>query len=593
MNTKIGKLYQELIAAGEAPEWLTLEGFKMLFGSSMLEGETPRGMWRRVSKASAERLGKPEYEDKFFDLFWKNWLGAATPILSNLGTERGLPISCYSGYVPDSIDGIMSSAHELAMLSKNGGGVGLHLQDIRERGSIIGNQNGVTDGVVPFIKIFDSVAHGVAQGGIRRGAVAVYLPIEHGDFYEFLRVRKPQGDVNRQCLNVHHAVTIGNDFMEKVVSTDGEERKRWQELIRTRFEEGEPYIMFRDTVNDHRPEAYVKNNLYVNGSNLCSEITLYTDEEHTFVCCLSSLNLARWDEWKDTDAVYYATWFLDGVMQEFIDRAKHIPGLEKAVRFSEKSRALGLGAMGFHTYLQKNMIPMDSFEAYNTNNLMFKRIKEETRRASKDLAAEYGEPEWCKGTGMRNTHLTAIAPTATNSIVSGNLSAGIDPIVANAYVQKTSKGSFEIRNPQLKKILAKYDKDNLKTWMSITKEKGSVQHLDFLSEEEKAVFLTARELNMFTLIKLAAARQKHLDQTQSLNLFFPAHSSGRYINQVHLEAWKQGVQTLYYCRGESKLKGDSGLREHDRREIGITQDGGSSEPASYSREMSECTMCEG
>lgn len=563
----------QLIESGEAPEWLTIEGFRTLSGGYLLEGETPKDMWRRAARASAKRLKKPELEEKFFELLWKNWLCAATPVASNMGSDRGLPISCFSNHYSDSIDGIMSGIYEVAMLSKYGGGIGGYWGDIRPRGSKI-TGNGETDGIIPFLKILDSTTVGVSQGGVRRGATAAYLPVEHGDFREFLNMRRPQGDINRQCLNLHHGVTVSDEFMEKVVSGDQESRELWGRILRTRIETGEPYIMFRDTINKNRPESYVKNGLEVSTSNLCSEITLYTDEDHTFVCCLSSMNLARWDEWKDTDAVYYATWFLDGVMQEFIDKAKHIPGFEKAVRFSEKSRALGLGALGFHTYLQSQGWSFDSVDAYMFNNLAFKRINDESERASRDLATEYGEPEWCKGTGLRNTHRTAVAPTASNSIISGNVSPGIEPIAANAYMHKTSKGVFLQRNRELERLLDELGKNTQEVWRSIVSAEGSVQHLPFLTDEQKSVFLTAREINQFAIIRLAAARQKHLEQSQSLNVFFPSNASPKYINEVHLEAWKSGVQTLYYCRSSSAIKADSGTGE-------------------YIRHMSECAMCEG
>ena len=558
---------------GNAPDWLTDHGLKTLQAGYLLPDETPKGMWQRISSAAAERLQKPEMTERFFDLFWKNWLCPATPVATNMGTKRGLPISCFSAYIPDSVDGIMTSMHEIAMLSKHGGGIGSYYGALRPRGSKI-KGNGKTDGIVPFLKILDSTISGISQGGVRRGAAAAYLPIEHGDYDEFVNIRKPHGDVNRQCLNLHHGVTVGDEFMEKVIKGDKKSREKWRELLKTRMETGEPYIMFRDSVNRHRPECYKQNGLEVSTSQLCSEIVLFNDELHTFVCCLSSMNLARWDEWKDTDAIQVATWFLDGVMTEFIDRAKQIPGFENAVRFSEKSRALGLGVLGWHSLLQSKMFSMDSFDAYMLNNVIFKKLREEAEKATADLAAEYGEPEWCKGFNRRNTHLLACAPTASNSIISGDQSAGIEPYAANAFSHKTAKGTFLQKNRFLEKLLEDKEMNTIEVWRSIITNEGSVQQLDFLSEEEKAVFLTAREMNMFTLIKLAGARQKWLDQTQSLNLFFPANASADYLNKVHLEAWKSGVQTLYYCRASSVLKGDSGTRE-------------------YKRESSECTMCEG
>lgn len=563
---------KELQDIGEAPAWLEAAGYSTLTKGYLLDEETPKGMYERISKASADRLGHPEYATKFFELFWENWLCPATPVCTNMGTTRGLPISCFSMAIEDSIQGIMDSAHELAMLTKHGGGVGTYWGDIRPRGSKIG-ENGISEGIVPFLKIFDSTTVGISQGSTRRGASVAYLPIEHGDFDEFINIRRPQGDVNRQCMNINHAVTIGDDFMQQVVDGDPDARRKWREVLKSRFETGEPYIMFKDTVNRDRPECYKGNDLHVSTSNLCSEISLFTDKDHTFVCCLSSMNLARWDEWKNTDAVYWAIHFLDGVMTEFIARAKTIPGFERAVRFSEKSRALGLGVLGWHSYLQNRMIAMDSMDAYLENRIIFKHMREESYRASGDLAKEYGEPEWCRGYGMRNTHTCAIAPTASNSVISGNVSPGIEPLAANAYAHKTAKGTFLQKNRKLMEVLECYKQNTDEVWKSIVQNEGSVQHLDFLGENEKAVFLTAREINQFVLVKLAAARQEFIDQTQSVNLFFPANTDPGYFNQVHLEAWRSGMHTLYYTRTTSVLKGDAG--------------------ASYKRDAGECSMCEG
>ncbi len=723
---------KELQDQGEAPTWLEDAGYSTLTKGYLLDEETPKGMYERISKASADRLGHPEYATKFFELFWKNWLCPATPVCTNMGTTRGLPISCFSMAIEDSIQGIMDSAHELAMLTKHGGGVGTYWGDVRPRGSKIG-ENGISEGIVPFLKIFDSTTVGISQGSTRRGASVAYLPIEHGDFDEFINIRRPQGDVNRQCMNINHAVTIGDDFMQQVVDGDPDARRKWREVLKSRFETGEPYIMFRDAVNRDRPECYKGNDLHVQTSNLClqgdtevvvhgplefiagnpsskityrkirdlvhapvtiydgkgwiivqfkqtsdsqalvevcttvagkiqctpyhrfvlsdgsyveaqnlepgmflrehnfgyqdddwgglpgtakyrehtpcavvsvhtlnrsepvfcctvpttgqfalscgimsgncSEISLFTDKDHTFVCCLSSMNLARWDEWKDTDAVYWAIHFLDGVMTEFIARAKNIPGFERAVRFSEKSRALGLGVLGWHSYLQNRMVAMDSMEAYLENRIIFKHMREESYRASGDLAKEYGEPEWCRGYGMRNTHTMAIAPTASNSVISGNVSPGIEPLAANAYAHKTAKGTFLQKNRKLMEVLEGYKQNTDEVWKSIVQNEGSVQHLTFLDENEKAVFLTAREINQFVIVKLAAARQSFIDQTQSVNLFFPANTDPGYFNQVHLEAWRSGMHTLYYTRTTSVLKGDAG--------------------ASYKRDAGECSMCEG
>lgn len=564
---------ETLKAEGEAPEWMTIEGYTTLSRGYLLDEETPRGMYRRVASSASRTLSRPDLEEKFFQLFWKNWLCLASPIAANLGTTRGLPISCYGMTIPDSVDGIMSSMHEIGMLSKNGGGIGTYWGRVRPRGSAIAG-NGNSDGIIPFLKIQDSVTVGISQGGTRRGASSAYLEVEHGDFDEFIDMRRPQGDMNRQCLNIHHALSCGDDFMGKVVSGDTEARRRWTKILKSRFETGEPYLFFRDNVARSRPDCYKSLGLDVLTSQLCSEIMLHTDEEHTFVCCLSSMNVVRFDEWKDTDAVRLAIWFLDAVMEEFIQKTAGLRGFERAQLFSLKSRALGLGVLGLHTLFQSKGFAFDSMEAFLLNGTIFKHMRAHAEVATKELAEAYGEPEWCKGHGRRNTHVMAVAPTVSNSLISGNVSAGIEPWAANAFAQKSAKGTFMQKNRILEGILDSRLANTSETWKSIVNNEGSVQHLDCLSAAEKTVFLTAREINQYALVRLAAARQRWIDQGQSLNLFFPANTDPKYLNGVHVEAWKEGLLTLYYCRTGSVLRGDSGSR-------------------SYSRSAAECTMCEG
>jgi ribonucleoside-diphosphate reductase alpha chain len=556
--------------------WITEEGKKTLEGGYLLPNETQLEMYDRVSISVAKYLGKPELADKFYDLMVRNILCPASPVLSNTGTNRGLPISCYSIHTADSVDSIFTKQHELAMLSKNGGGVGIYLGDVRGRGASISG-NGYSDGIVSWAKCFDTVTGAINQGSTRRGASALYLPIEHSDIEEFLRIRRPNQDVNRYCGNIHQAVSISDDFMKKVESGDSHARELFREVLKTRFETGEPYIFFKDNVNRSRPLAYKNNNLEVVTSNLCSEILLYTDPEHTFVCCLSSLNLANWDEFQPDD-IYYSTVFLDGVLNEFIDKAKSKPGFAPAIRSAEKGRALGLGVLGWHTLLQKKMIPIESFQAMQLNAKIFKTIKEESHRASQDLAKEFGEPEWCKGTGMRNTHTTAIAPTVSNSIISGGVSAGIEPIAANAFSKKTAKGVFIEYNKQLKSLLESKGKNTIEVWRSITNNNGSVQHLDFLDSNEKRVFKTAREIDQGVLIQQAAQRQQFVDQGQSLNLFFNANLDPKEFYKLHLEAWKLGINTLYYTRTSSILKADISSRSVENE---------------VKKEPETCLACEG
>jgi ribonucleoside-diphosphate reductase alpha chain len=553
------KTLEELKQEGSAPLWMEGSGYKTLSAGYLLPGETPKDMWRRVSDGSATRLNKPELADKFFDLFWKGWLCGATPVLSNMNTSRGLPISCFSLQVGDNTDNILMKAHELAMLSKYGGGVGIYMGDVRPAGSTI-STGGTTDGVVPFIKIYDSVVTGISQGNVRRGAAAVYLPIEHGDAEAFLRIRRPEGDPNRQCLNMHHGVTIKDDFMKAALSGDAKAVKMLSELYKSRIETGEPYVFFHDNVQKNIPQLYRDRQLPVLTSNICSEILLPTDPEHTFVCCLSSMNLAKWEEWKDTDAVYLATWFLEGVLTEFIDKAKNINGFGSAVRFAQKSRAIGLGVLGFHTLLQSEMTALHSFRAKILNKAIFKHINTATHKASQDMAKEYGEPEWCVGYGVRHSSRIALAPTASNSIISGNVSAGIEPINSNAFTKGSAKGIFLEFNPLLKKLLIDKEQDTEQVWKTVVANNGSVSHLDFLSKEEKEVFRTAFEIDQRVLIDLAADRQPFICQGQSLNLFFSADVDPQYFHEVHVQAWEKGLNTLYYVRSNSVLKADLSSR---------------------------------
>lgn len=560
----------------QAPEWLTEEGFQVMRGGYLLEGETPDAAYRRIARTAANQLKKEGYgkttqlENSFYEAISKNWLCPSTPVFANSGTERGLPISCFGSYTPDRLTGIMDTVKEVAVMSKFGGGTSAYLGSLRAAGSPVLGTGGFSSGVTAWLKILDSMIVSVSQGGVRRGAFAAYLPIEHKDAHDFLRVRRPEGDPNRQCLNIHHGMSIGDEFMQKVIDGSKAERKLWLDLLKTRSETGEPYIFFRDTAQRGDPDWYKKNGWSVKNSNLCTEIFLNTDEERSFVCCLSSLNLARWDEWKDTDLPYISTLFLDAVMSEFIEKAKDKEGMERAVKFATESRALGLGVLGWHTLLQESGLPFDSFQSMQLNAEIFKKIRDGAELATKDLAIKLGEPSLMAGTGRRNSHLIAVAPTASNSIISGNVSPGIEPIAANAYVKKTAKGSFVQYNPTLKSLLSSKGFDTEDVWKTIVKNEGSVQSLSFLNKEEKEIFLTAREINQYSIIKQASQRQKWIDQGQSVNLFFASNSDPKYINGVHLAAWKEGLKSLYYFRSSSPLKGDMA-----------------------SREESECKACEG
>ena len=541
-----------------------------------LPGETPKDAYWRVSTTVANRLKKPEMADKFMKYIWNGWLNLASPVLSNTGSERGLPISCFGVDVADSIQDIGGKNLELMLLAKHGGGVGIGHNQIRPAGANI-TDNGTSDGVVPFIKMNDSTILATNQGAVRRGAASTNLSIEHGDFWEWLEIREPKGDVNRQCLNINQCVSISDKFMRNVMEGDPESRKRYAAVQRKRRQTGQPYIMYRGNVNKQNPDAYKKNGLKVFMTNICSEIVLHTDENHSFVCCLSSLNLSRYDEWKNTNLIYDATWFLDGVLEEFIQKAKYRKGFENSVRTAEKGRALGLGVLGWHTYLQQRGVAFEGLEAqYETRNI-FSQIKIESEKASRDLAEAYGEPLWCRDTGFRNTHLRAVAPTVSNSKLAGGISAGIEPVPANIWTDQSAKGTFIRKNKQLEGYLDKIGHDNKKVWDKIMADGGSVQGIKFLDEwcfvkgilmkckdvpefhegvPFKDVFKTFKEINQLELVKQAGVRQQYVDQAVSLNLAFPKEATPKWINQVHLEAWKQGIKTLYYMRTESVLRGD-------------------------------------
>ena len=570
------------------PVWANTEIYvKTISNGYLLPGEKPKDAYWRVSTAVARRLNKPQLASKFFDYIWKGWLNLASPVLSNTGTDRGLPISCFGIDVGDSIYEIGTKNLEMMLLAKHGGGVGIGVNQIRPAGANI-TQNGTSDGVVPFCKIYDSTILATNQGAVRRGAASVNLNIEHDDFDEWIEIREPKGDVNRQCMNLHQCIVVGDKFMRKLEDGVPEARRRWGKVLQKRKATGEPYIMFKGNVNKANPEMYKDNGLKVFMTNICSEIVLHTDESHSFVCCLSSLNLAKYDEWKDTDLIYTSIYFLDGVLSEFLQKAKNMRGFENAVRSAEKGRALGLGVLGWHTYLQRKGISFEGLPAQFETRKIFSQLKIESERASRDLATEYGEPLWCKDSGFRNTHLRAIAPTVSNSKLSGNVSAGIEPWPSNVFTEQTAKGTFIRKNLELEKVFRKVGINKKATWDKILEDGGSVQDIKelddwgyvdgkLLKREDipqeafdkdqvfwvKDVFKTFKEINQLELIRQAGVRQQYIDQSVSLNLAFPSEASPKWINQVTMESWKQGIKTLYYMRTESVLRGDIAARALD------------------------------
>ncbi len=540
------------------PEWMDEVGVATISKGYLLPDETPKKAYRRVAHSIANRINRPDLESKFFKYIWNGWLGLASPVLSNTGTDRGLPISCFGIDTPDSIRGIGLTNAELMKLTALGGGVGISTSRIRPRGTTI-TGNGKSEGVVPWCKIYDSAIIATNQGSVRRGAASVNLDINHPDIKEFMQIRRPKGDPNRQCLNLHQCVVVDDAFMRRLQDRDSEAMEIWLDILKTRVETGEPYIMFKDNVNKNNPLAYAMNNLDVTMTNICTEITLHTDEEHSFICCLSSLNLAKYDEWKDTDVVETSIRFLDGVMQEFIDKSNGKDSMIRTHRHAQKGRALGLGVMGWHSFLQKKGLPFNSIASTAWTHTLFSDIRQKAEATSRELAQEYGEPTWCKGTGMRNTHLLAIAPTVSNSRLN-SCSAGIEPIPANIYTFNGAKGTFIVKNKELEELLEAKGKNTEAIWDQILVDNGSVQNLSALTEEEKEVYLTFSEVNQLELVRQAAIRQKYIDQTQSLNLCFDPTDSPKWINQCHMESWKLGVKTLYYLRTDSVIKGDLGSR---------------------------------
>ena len=558
------------------PLWMDEIAVSMISKGYLMPDENVFDAYKRVSKAASRRLRRKDLQAYFNEAIVKNWLCLASPVLSNLGTERGMPISCFGIDVGDSIEGIADANSELMRLSSQGGGVGIGVSRIRGRGKHI-RDNGTSEGVVPWCKIYDSTILATNQGSVRRGAASVNLSINHPDIEEFLSIRRPKGDVNRQCLNLHQCVVIDDTFMDKLDNKDERSMRLWGEILKTRLETGEPYIMFEDNVNKANPEGYKKLNLHVSMTNICSEISLYTDELHSFICCLSSLNLARWDEWKDYKFENGMTlpeltcWFLEGTLQEFIDRAKNIKFMENTVRSASKGRAIGIGVLGWHTLLQSKNLPFAGIQASSLTRIISEFIETEALKASRDQAEQYGEPEWCKGTGLRHSHHLAIAPTVSNAHISGGVSPSIEPIPANVYNLKTAKGVFIKRNKILEALLESKGYNIDSVWDQILKDQGSVINVPsyILTDEEKAVFLTFKEINQLEIVKQNAIRQKYVDQAISLNLCFDPNDTPKWISQVHKEAHKVGIKTLYYLRTESVLRGDNLQR------------------------LSECISCEG
>lgn len=528
---------------GQYPEWFTTGGYQLFTQKYSYEGEGFRGTCVRIARAAAKHLPKDNvsWEERFFALLWRGWLSCSTPVLGNLGTTRALPVSCAGSYIGDSIDDFYGTLRETALLSKYGFGTSGYLGDIRPRGAPV-SIGGSANGVLPVIKEYVQMSRNVSQGNSRRGAWAGYLPIDHGDFHEVVDYMEQNPD----DLNIGWIVS--SNFISKLNAGCAESLARYQRALKAKMVTGKGYFFFVDKANEKRPQCYKDRGLDIKASQLCSEIMLHSSKDYTYTCVLSSMNLAKYDEWKNTDAVYVATVFLDCVAAEFIERARVLPGMEKAVAFTRRSRALGLGVAGFHTLLQKRMLPFESFEAHMLNNEIFKRIREEAERASKWLAGEIGEAEWAKGTGMRNTHLIAVAPTKSTALIMGGISEGINPDPAMTYTQTSAAGEIERINPVLLALMKEKKVYNRSSLQEVIDAQGSVQGVSWLTEEEKKVFKTAFEIDQRAVLRLASARAKFIDQWQSLNLFFSADEDPAYISQIHKEAFlDDNILALYYC----------------------------------------------
>lgn len=542
---------QELTTSTEYPKlwWKNDESEQILNRGYLLKGETVERAIERICTAAAQRLYKPELKNAFQEMIERGWMSLSSPVWANMGTERGLPISCFNVHIPDNIEGITHKLGEVIMQTKIGGGTSGYFGSLRERGSAV-TDNGKSSGAVSFMRLFDTAMDTISQGGVRRGAFAAYMDIDHPDIEEFITIK----DIGSPIQNLFYAVCVPDYWMQDMVDGDMDKRKTWAKVLESRQQKGLPYIFFTDNVNRNKPQVYKDLNLSINASNLCSEIMLPSTEDESFICCLSSLNIELYDEWKNTDAVKLAIYFLDAVLQEFIAKTEDNYYLASANKFAKRHRALGLGVLGWHSYLQKNMIPFEGLKAKQLTSVIFKDIKEKAEKASTELAWIYGEPEILKGYGRRNTTLLAIAPTTSSSAILGQASPGIEPFSSNYYKAGLAKGNFMRKNKYLKALLQEKGIDNEDVWRSIMLNHGSVMHLTELTDEEKDVFKTFKEISQLEIIQQASIRQQFIDQGQSLNLNIPSNVPVKEVNRLLIEAWKLGIKSLYYQRSQSVSK---------------------------------------
>lgn len=534
-------------------EWLNENSRKFLEGGYLQEGVTPEQRLTDISNHAEKILGIKGFSDKFYDYLSKGYYSLSSPVWSNFGTSKGLSISCFGSNIDDNMANILYTHGEVGMMSKFGGGTSGYFGNLRHRGAPI-SDNGNSSGSVHFMNMFETLIDVASQGNVRRGAFSPYLPIEHPDSEEFLKI----GSEGNPIQKLTHGVTVTDKWMKEMVDGDSEKRALWAKVIQSRVEKGYPYIFFTDTVNNNTVDVYKDKGLKINQSNLCSEVMLPNNDKWSFVCCLSSMNLLHFDEWKDTDAVETMIYFLDAVMSEFIsdledmrdseeaEKRNAFVYMERAYNFAKENRALGLGVLGWHSYLQSKMIPFESAEASQLNVRIARILQKKSLKASKELAELFGEPEILKGYGRRNATTLAIAPTTSSAFILGQVSQSIEPIWSNIYVKDVAKAKVTIRNPYLKKILEFYNKDDRETWNSIRNNDGSVQHLSFLSDHEKEVFKTFSEIDQYVVLEQASLRQQFIDQSQSLNIMVNPKMSAKEINDLHIFAWKNKIKSLYY-----------------------------------------------
>jgi len=530
--------------------WLNKDSRKFLQRGYLLEGETPEQRIHDIAKTAEKFLIKTGFAKKFENYMHRGFYSLASPIWSNFGRKRGLPISCFGSYIEDTIESILGTKHgEVAVMTKTGGGTSGYFGEIRGRGESI-SSNGESTGSVHFMESYNKLMNVVSQGNVRRGSFAAYLPIDHKDIEEFLKIRSEGNEI--QDLSI--GVCVSDEWMKSMLDGDKEKRRIWGLVIKKRFESGYPYIFFKDNANNQAPQVYKDKGLTIHHSNLCSEIMLPNSPDESFVCDLSSMNLERWEEWKDTDAVETMIWFLDAVMEEFIEKTEGMKFMEAARKFAIRHRALGLGVLGWHSLLQSKMIAFESMEAKFLNGTIWKTIRERADKATAELAQKYGEPDILQGYGRRNTTTLAVAPTTSSSFILGQVSPSIEPNNSNYYVKDLAKGKFSYKNPYLKKLLKEKGKNDDDTWLDILKHSGSVQHLDFLTQEEKDVFKTFEETSQREIIIQAAGRQRYIDQGQSLNMLIPAGTPPKAVNELIIFAWENGIKSLYYQRSTNPAK---------------------------------------